>query len=412
MKNKWFCFLFLVFFSSLLSSLTASEQISDAYKKMFDPKLKNDNLVQMFASDFIKAIPEKEIARIIQVYLSSLGPYVSVDQDKTPFVLHFDKGSAPSTIGFNSEGKINSLWFGAPSLETDSLEEVMSQFKKVEGKVSVCLMKNNVDLLIDLNAAEPMAVGSSFKLYILKALEQQVKAGKRSWTDLIKIDEKFKSFPSGILHDWPSGTSLTLESMAALMISISDNTATDHLFHLIGREELTKIFPRSYNPAFCTLDMFKLKIFYPESAQKFITADIAGKIEILDRLKDINVSQIASAAVITKWSKPIMIDSLEWFISARDLCDTIFHLKESSLIKINPARGLVDEKEWQTVGFKGGSEPGVLNYTWVLQPLNSDDYYCLSCTVNNSIDADKTTDFDLAVTRLIKLIRQKKIEVH
>lgn len=129
---------------------------------------------------------------------------------------------------------------------------------------------------------------------------------------------------------------------------------------------------------------------------------------LLDRLSKIHREDIASAAKIFDWSEPKMIDSLEWFISTRQLCQTIFSLRESNLIAINPANGLIDAKDWEKVGFKGGSEPGVLNYTWVLQPKNDSDFYSLSCTINNSEKAINNSYFDVAVSRLLKLIVLKK----
>lgn len=406
-KKIGFLFLLLTF-----AAAAFSDQTTDAYAKLFAPETSEKEIEQMFADSFLAAVPVAKIREILQIYTSSLGKYNSIDTQKEPFELSFAEGKTKTTIGFDQAGKINTLWFGAPEIVGDSLEKVIDLFRKIDGKVSVCLMKNNVDLLLDLNSAEPLGVGSTFKLYILKALEQQVKAGKFKWNDLVKIEEKAKSFPSGILHDWPVGTSLTLESMAALMISLSDNTATDHLFNLVGRDEMTRLLPRSYNPAFNTLELFKLKIFFPEIGKKFAEADMNDKLQILADLAKKELEFESSLDKLKKWEKPVMIDKLEWFISARDLCDTIFHLKDNSLIKINPAYGIVDKKDWETVGFKGGSEPGVINYTWVLQHKGEKDFYCLSCTLNNSLEAEKTSDFDVAVSRLIKLLQQKKVEVH
>ena len=50
-----------------------------------------------------------------------------------------------------------------------------------------------------------------------------------------------RSLPSGITQDWAPGTPASLEQLATLMISISDNTATDALMGLIGRERLEAI---------------------------------------------------------------------------------------------------------------------------------------------------------------------------
>src|SRR5690606_39753601 len=44
------------------------------------------------------------------------------------------------------------------------------------------------------------------------------------------------SLPTGILQEWPVGTPMTIQSLATLMISISDNTATDVLLRVAGRD--------------------------------------------------------------------------------------------------------------------------------------------------------------------------------
>jgi hypothetical protein len=196
------------------------------------------------------------------------------------------------------------------------------------------------------------------------------------------------------------------------MISISDNTATDHIFNLIGRVKLHEIFPESCKPVFNTSEMFKLKLFYPELGEKFIKSDYPEKLKILSDLenKEITIDG-KTIKMIQEWKKPVKINELEWHLSTDDLCKTIFSLKNNQAIQINPAHGIVDKKNWQTVGFKGGSEPGVLNYTWVLQPLDSEDFYCLSCTINNAKEPVDNSDigFDSAVIRLINLIKNKKI---
>ncbi|MFZ5952474.1 MAG: serine hydrolase [Candidatus Rifleibacteriota bacterium] len=394
------------------ATLNAAPAIEETYKKLFDGKTGNDQIKAMFVPDFLKVVPEKEIVRILDVYRTTLGSFQGIDLSKKPMQLQFEKGTAPTTIGFDSNGLINTLWFGAPELTQDDLETVLALFKKIQGKVSICLIRNDKDILIDIDSGVPMAIGSSFKLYILKALEQQVKDGKRNWNDLVKIDDSAKSFPSGILQDWPAGMTMTLESMAALMISLSDNTATDHLFNLLGRETLAGFFPETCQPPFNTFDMFKLKIFYPEKGKAFAKADKAGRLAILDELAGVTVAQIASAAQIYDWKSPILIDQLEWLISTRELCSAIYQLRHLKILGINPATGLVDPKEWAMVGFKGGSEPGVLNYTWVLQLKDDENIYCLSCTANDPVDPVNDADFNMAVTRLLKLISQKKAGVH
>lgn len=384
-------------------------QIDLAYKKLFSVKISAEELVDLFADSFLKVVSEKQILQIVKVYTSTLGEFKSLNSSTKPMTLNFANGTAPSKIGFDSSGKINTLWFGAPELIDDNLEKVLGLFKKLEGDYSICLMKNGKDILVDVNSEKPMAIGSAFKLFILDALVTQVKSGKRSWKDVIQLKKEWKSFPSGFLQTWHDGANVTLETLAGLMISISDNTATDHLFNLVGRDELNSFFPKSCGIPFNTMEMFKLKIFFPTEGEKFIGGTDKEKLNILDKLAGISADQIASSAAIYNWKNPKWIDKIEWLVATRDLCKVIFKLKESKLIQINPAMGLVSKKDWAKVGFKGGSEPGVLNYTWVLQKTGEKDFYSLSCTINNKDQEIDSSDFNVAVPRLLQLILKGKI---
>ena len=81
-------------------------------------------------------------------------------------------------------------------------------------------------------------MGSTFKLATLTALRRDIEKKKRAWTDVVTLRPEVRSLPSGILRDWPDGSPLTLYALAALMISKSDNTATDALIGLLGRDAI------------------------------------------------------------------------------------------------------------------------------------------------------------------------------
>ena len=94
--------------------------------------------------------------------------------------------------------------------------------------------------------------------------------------------------------------------------------------------------------------------------------------------------------------KPYYIDSIEWFFTTKELCKVIEELKGQEAISINDS-GLISKK-WSSVGFKGGSEMGVLNLTYVF--TKNSDYYSMSITVNdNKKEVEKTSLFPL-VTKI------------
>ena len=79
----------------------------------------------------------------------------------------------------------------------------------------------------------------------MEVLRRQITEGQRSWQDVIELESSYKSVPSGFLQTWPNGSLLTVASLAALAISPSDNTATDSLIYLVGREAIEALTPRN-----------------------------------------------------------------------------------------------------------------------------------------------------------------------
>ena len=68
----------------------------------------------------------------------------------------------------------------------------------------------------------------------LDALRAEIDGKKRSWKDVVELVPEHRSLPSGILQGWPDHAPMTVYGLAGLMISISDNTATDALLTLVG----------------------------------------------------------------------------------------------------------------------------------------------------------------------------------
>ncbi len=72
-------------------------------------------------------------------------------------------------------------------------------------------------------------------------------------------------------------------------------------------------------------------------------------------------------------------------------------------------KGELYEDKWVDFGFKGGSEPGVLNFTQLLQKEEGGDVYTISVTLNdkeNNIATNKAIDL---VSRLISLLENNKL---
>ena len=381
----------------------------EAYGRVFSSDA--NQIGQYFAPEFLNVVPAEKIIEIRKIYIDALGAYKQARYAGKGYRLEFEKGEAASTININADNKISGLWFGAPELVNDSLEAVKEAFAKLPGKVSVCLLRHTPPTVVasevlSINGQTAMGCGSAFKLYLLKALDASVKSGKRSWADLVELREDWKSFPSGILQEWPAGSRHTLETVAGLMISISDNTATDHIYNMLGNETVREYFPDSCVDLYNTSQVLKLKFFFPETAKEYVKADTAQKQAIIKAMDAIRPAEIASYSAIYQIKNPVLIEEIEWFASTRNLCETIYSLRDNHLLRINSAQGLVNKEDWHIAGFKGGSEPGVLNYTWVLQKTSESPFYTLSCTINDPVKPVDDSGFNQAVSRLLKLVKE------
>jgi beta-lactamase class A len=358
----------------LTQMVTQTESVSPkaALERLFTSKKIES---AWFAPDFLVQAPIEKLQQIIDDFKNKSGTYQSVQNNSQDYLVIFSEASVPTKIVLNSKGQISRLLFEEPQTTFTDLEEATSKFQELPGKVSF-LVQEGKTIQAALNTKTPLAVGSAFKLAVLKALKSEIASGKRTWKDVLELQPTRKSLPSGVLQTWPDETYLTLQTVAAFMISVSDNTATDILINLIGREPIELVSPRN-RPFLTTRELFILKSSQNENLLKrYHTSNEAERRAILKELSkkplpDVNDLQL---------THPVALD-VEWFFTAEELCGLIEQVADLPVMTINP--GLAKTQDWQRVAFKGGSEPGVINMTTWLQGKNGKNY-CVVATWNNS----------------------------
>ena len=263
------------------------------------------------------------------------------------------------------------------------------------------------------NETAPLAIGSTFKLYVLGALALAVEANQVSWDDKLAIRDDWKSLPSGTLQHEPAGTEFTLRQYAEKMISISDNTAADHLLLHLGRNAVTTAMsrmghanPRANAPFLTTRELFALKLAADfGTVEQYLDADSLGRVAMLPAI-DALTPTLAEAVA---WTTPRYVRQLEWFASPNDLANAMAWLATVGtglklapaldILAINPGVQL-DAKAWTYIGYKGGSEPGVLNMTWLLKSANGRTFV-VSGALN---DTEKAVDTQAAVDAITEAI--------
>jgi len=357
-----------------------------AYQSFFEGEQEDD--LELFAEGFLRVVSPQKLDEVRRLYREQLGAFIRVKTvEGEVFNLEFERGSAPSKLSIY-EGRVSSLWFGAPMPSVDQRELLRQRLKAVEGVSAALIRFNQREVLFEHNAHLPLSVGSAFKLYVLKALLVEVEAGRRELSEVVRLSEAGRSLPSGILQDWPLGTPVTLATLATLMISQSDNSATDHLILALGRETIERHAPKGMQPFLTTREAFSLKWGpQPDLKAQYEDASVSERRGLLKQLSDIPLKEIKPRP------NPTAIQEVEWRASAVELCDVLWALRERELLNINTGLVTLEASPWDRVAFKGGSEPGVLNYShlllaWGSSPTGSkrpieESSACVIATINH-----------------------------
>lgn len=253
---------------------------------------------------------------------------------------------------------------------------------------------------------EAMPLGSTFKLWVLAALQEAVAAGDMRWEDELEVTDALRSLPSGVTQNDPAGTRHTVRTLAERMISISDNTATDMLITALGRDRVEGTMTRigasaaSRNlPFLMTWEMFALKAEGTEDLRAvWRSADEEGRRAVLEHL-----TPVENLSALGAWTSPRDVASIEWFGSANDLCNLWIHLANEversgdeaafEIASINPGVRL-DPARWTFTAYKGGSEPGVLSLNWMIQDVEGRSFAYIVNYMNDVAPIDES----LAVT--------------
>jgi hypothetical protein len=226
-----------------------------------------------------------------------------------------------------------------------------------------------------------LPLGSAFKLWVLGALAGEIEGGRAAWDEPLAVREDWLSSLDGEVAARAPGTELTLRQYAEWMISISDNSATDHLMYRLGRAVVEAAMetagvtdPAANRPMLTTRELFLLKWGTTVPATEYLALDEAGRRQVLDeRLGGVDLVEGLGAAF--RPGAPTAVEELEWFATPLDMCRTHVWLASlaarpglepvAEILALNP--GLPFPDRWRDVRFKGGSEPGVMFVAWRLE---------------------------------------------
>lgn len=346
-----------------------------------------------FAPSFLSQVSAAQVETIVGQLTSQLGAFKSVEAERSKFRVTFAGGDDMASIALDDSGRITGLFFEVPQLRASSFQSALDGFKNLPGHVSITVLENGAQRAA-VQGDLVLGVGSTFKLAVLNALRARIDAHKASWESIVRLQARNKSLPSGELQNWPDGSPLDVFSLAAVMISESDNTAADTLLDYLGRPSVEVFAPRD-SPFLSTREAFILKD--PKRADILKRYRAANESERRVLLKQIDMLSLPDVSIFS--GGPLATD-VEWFFTTRELCSLMRNVQMLPLMSINP--GVAEPADWKRVAYKGGSEPGVLNLTTWLAAKNGKTY-CVSATWNNDKPLEETKFFGLYKSLLANL---------
>lgn len=298
----------------------------------------------------------------------------------------------------------------------DSLDKIMADIAALPGSSAFAIARladKGPQLLRAHRADAQMATGSSFKLYVLGELARAAAARDRHWSDVIPLGPK--SF-SGRLMSWPDKAPMTVHSLATAMIAESDNSASDTLLRALGRDRADAMLARTGHadpgkalPLLTTAEAFALKM--PANADLRRRYEAGSPVERRALLRDAAPRLTAKAVDVGSVAEvPTAIDSIEWFASPMDMIALLDWLRIHGgdalpILSVNPGIAPADARRWRYLGYKGGSEPGVMAMNFLLQARDG-DWYAVSGSWNNPAARVEEPKFVALMTRMLNVLAQ------
>ena len=308
------------------------------------------------------------------------------------------------------------LLISAVQARDDSATKIGGELAALPGNAGMLLRRiddPSAPPLLSVNPEREYAIGSGFKLWVLAEAARAVAAGERKWSDIIPLGDP--ALPSGITQSWPPRAPMTLHSLATLMISISDNTASDTLLHALGRERVGMMVgvtghakPEGTLPVLSTTEAFALKMdANADLRARWTTLAPKDRLALLGR----DAARLGRSAIDPTQlaGTPRAIEAIEWFASPADMARTFGWLRTKggtdalAILAVNPGIAPGEAARFSYVGFKGGSEGGVVSLNFLVK-AKSGHWYTLTGSWNDPKGLIDEKRFVALASRALALI--------
>jgi beta-lactamase class A len=111
---------------------------------------------------------------------------------------------------------------------------------RAPGHVGVMVQDVSTGMTTSINAGAEMPAASTIKIPVMVEVFRQLGVGKFDLNTRVKLQRSDKDWGSGDLAGARVGSSYPVSRLLALMIDVSDNTATNMLIRLVGRPHINQ----------------------------------------------------------------------------------------------------------------------------------------------------------------------------
>jgi len=414
----------------ILSELVEGETTTlSEIESQFEPVFDFNNLVDFFNDTLRVDFPNARIVDVIGV--SAQRANVVVEGDNPDF------GPAYFNVGVVYAGDQKTNFFSVvpfsgtiqfPSDQTRTLIEAVDHFQTISASNSLFIGRidtnNQCEAVYERQADTPRGIGSIFKTWILGALAERINQGQSDLTDLIPLAASDLA-AGGIINNEPLGTLFSVRDMAVLMMVNSDNTSTDHLHELVGRDAVADVLG---NYGVVETDQLLPFLNISEQFHVFTRFDLPtaqsyvnGSLNFREQFLDTEIlPEGPSFPINFPFFHSELLANGTWSASARDICRTFAGLRTLPLN--SPGFEIVDQalglqasqpgirNQWERVWFKGGSLTSgatgnhVFASAWLLQQDGASKPWVVVALANDDAGGISAGQVRSVTSRIIELI--------
>lgn len=259
----------------------------------------------------------------------------------------------------------------------DKWSDIDAEIAKTGAKYSYQVSKvtdGKCETVAGTNTDLSLPLASIFKLYVLLAVSDAIKANTLSWDDKLTITKDGKALGSAGLDKLPPGSQITVRTAAQQMISASDNMATDLLIARLGPGAVERALvtaghhdPASMTPFPTMHQVFSVGWGEPNLREQWRNASPQDRAQLFQQTNSRPYQPDPN-----RTHTPASNDGLEWFGSAADICRVHAALQKSAVGEATPVKQILsalpgidlDPAKWHYIGAKGGNLPGDLTFSW------------------------------------------------